>query len=330
LSVDSLSKRKSKDKTVNRRALAKKPNDSTARLQDPSGSPFVATDYPIIQSGKSNGGAKNPDEISLVTTSLVSIVVPCCGMLEYTKLCVPSVLKHSRSPFELIFLDIGSLDGTSEYLAGFATAHPSLRVEVVRTATDLGIKDACKEALARAHGEFLVLLNNDTVVTNGWLNQLTGLANMSPTIGAVGPMSNYAAPPQLVESVPYRVGPRKVGRLEGRHGASEVLVNVEAVNHFAGEFRSQNKGKWVETERLGGYCLLLKREMLQRVGSLDPWTDLSLFDTDIVSTKARQAGYTLAVCRDLFIHHFGTRTFAFGAPQIQSERASSALGLTSR
>ena len=52
------------------------------------------------------------------TPSLVSIVIPCCGMLEFTRLCVPSVLQHSRPPFELIFLDVGSLDGTAEYLAG--------------------------------------------------------------------------------------------------------------------------------------------------------------------------------------------------------------------
>jgi len=45
---------------------------------------------------------------------LVSILIPCCGMLEYTKLCVPSVLRCSREPFELIFLDIGSLDGTAK------------------------------------------------------------------------------------------------------------------------------------------------------------------------------------------------------------------------
>jgi hypothetical protein len=37
--------------------------------------------------------------------------------------------------------------------------------------------------------------------------------------------------------------------------------------------------------------------------------DLGLFDTNILSAKAREAGFTLAVCRDLFIHHLGTRTF---------------------
>ena len=284
----------------------------------------MASDPLIIQGGKPNGGPKSPGEISIVTGSLVSIVIPCCGMLEYTKLCVPSLLKHTRGPFELIFLDIGSLDGTSEYLAGVATVYPSLRVEVVRTPTDLGIKDACKEAIARARGEYLVLLNNDTVVTNGWLNQLIGLATMSPAVGAVGPMSNYAAPPQLVETVPYRIEPRKRSPLEGRYGTSEVLVDVEAVNKFAIEFREKNKGKWVEAERLGGFCLLLKREALQRIGPLDQWTDLSLFDTDILSSKARQAGYTLACCRDLFIHHFGTRTFAHGSPADQDKTMQAA------
>jgi GT2 family glycosyltransferase len=260
-------------------------------------------------------GAGNPfhDTAPSAVGPLVSILVPCCGMLEYTKLCVPAILKHSRPPFELIFLDVGSLDGTADYLAGVATVHPQIRVEVVRTPTDLGIKDACKEALARVRGEFVVLLNNDTLVTNGWLNQMIGLVNMSPAIGAVGPMSNYAAPPQLAETIPYRIGPKKTARTEDRAGA-DTLVNVDAVQQFAIEHRETNRGKWVQTDRLGGFCLLIKREALSRIGSLDPWSDLGLFDTDILSAKAREAGYTLAVCRDLFVHHFGTRTFSHGAP----------------
>ncbi len=96
---------------------------------------------------------------------LVSVLVPCCGQLEYTKLCVPSVLRQSRGAYELIFLDIGSLDGTAEYLAGVQAAAP-VRVEVIRTATDLGIPQACADALGQARGPYLVLLNNDSVVTD--------------------------------------------------------------------------------------------------------------------------------------------------------------------
>ncbi len=242
-----------------------------------------------------------------VQPGLVSVLVPCVGMLEYTRLCVPALLRHSRPPFELIFLDVGSLDGTAEYLAGLKAAAP-VRVQVVRTPTDLGIKDAVRRALAEARGEYVVMLNNDCVVTNGWLNQLIGLATLSPAVGLVGPMSNYAAEPQLVEAVPYRVGARRAGEPGG-------LVDVAAVDRFAVEFREGHKGKWMEVERLGGFCLLMKREVLTKVGpDLDRWTDLGLFDTDILSAKARQVGYTLALCRDLFVHHFGTRTFAHGAP----------------
>jgi GT2 family glycosyltransferase len=271
--------------------------------------------------GTEDGTQRIPEKpVSVLSPpGLVSVLIPCCGMLKYTKLCVPSVLKHSRAPFELIFIDIGSLDGTAEYLAGLK-AGLQLRVEVVRTPTDLGIADAVKEAIRLARGEYLVLLNNDTVVTDAWLNQLVSLAGTSPALGLVGPMSNYAAPPQLVEVVPYRTGPKKGSRIDRSFAANESLVDVDAVGAFSREWREQNRGKWMEVDRLGGYCLLLKRHVFDRVpvGSLDQWTDLSLFDTDILSAKARQAGFTLACCRDLFVHHFGTRTFAHGPPNIGS------------
>jgi hypothetical protein len=65
--------------------------------------------------------------------------------------------------------------------------------------------------------------------------------------------------------------------------------------------------------------------VLKKIGpDLDKWTDLSLFDTDILSKKARKVGYTLAVCRDLFVHHFGTRVVAHTAAKV--EEALTALG----
>jgi O-antigen biosynthesis protein len=255
-----------------------------------------------------NGAPVAPlhEPVSLLS-GLVSILVPCCGQLEYTKLCVESVLRYSREPFELIFIDIGSLDGTAAYLAGIKAAARA-HVEVVRAETDLGIGEAVKEALRRNKGAYVVLLNNDTVVSNSWLNQLIGLASLRADIGLVGPMSNYAAPPQLVESVPYRIATRG-------GASSHGLLDVEPVQAFAGEWRDKQRGKWIEVDRLGGFCLLIKRQVLAKIGrDLDKWTDLGLFDTDILSAKARQAGFTLACCRDMFVHHFGTRSFAHGAP----------------
>src|SRR5438105_1015524 len=100
-----------------------------------------------------NGRLQVQAEVPVSALSgLVSIIVPCCGQLEYTKMCIPSVLRHSREPFELICLDIGSLDGTSEYLSGAAAAARA-HVEVVRSETDLDIGDAVRRALGQANGE---------------------------------------------------------------------------------------------------------------------------------------------------------------------------------
>jgi GT2 family glycosyltransferase len=241
---------------------------------------------------------------------LVSIVIPCCGMLDYTKLCVPSVLRHSRAPFELIFLDIGSLDGTAEYLAGLHDGlYNRVRVEIVRAATDMHIAEAVGDALAAARGEFVCLLNNDTIVTTKWLDALTALAQLVPSHGMVGPMSNCAPEGQRVDTVPYRLGPRKGAK------PGEPLIDVAAVEAFARDHHGEKRCKWMEIEALGGFCLLIRRDAMERIRpALAQWTDLSLFDTDIAGKKARQEGFQLVVCRDLYVHHFGTRTFAHGAP----------------
>jgi O-antigen biosynthesis protein len=250
--------------------------------------------------------------ISLASPSgLVSILIPCCGQLEYTKLCIASVLRYSRKPYELIFLDIGSLDGTREFIAGIAAA-AQVRVEVVRTPPDLGIAGAVQGAVKLARGEFLLLLNNDTIVTDGWLDKMVDLAQLMPGIGVVGPMSNYADAPQRVEKVPYRIGPKK-------GGPSDWLVATEAIDAFARKMREENRNKYRDVDRLGGFCLLIKREILKRVGHLRESSELGLFDSDLLCRSARQAGFTLACCTDVYIHHFGTRTFAHGAPKAEAD-----------
>ena len=111
----------------------------------------------------------------------------------------------------------------------------------------------------------------------------------------------------MVETVPYRVGPKK-----GQQGG--WLVDVEAVQAFARQRREEYQGKWKEVERLGGFCLLIKRAVLDKVGLIESESGLDVFDTDVLCARARQAGFSLAFCRDLFVHHFGSRTFAHGGP----------------
>ena len=172
-----------------------------------------------------------------------------------------------------------------------------------------------------------MLLNNDAVVTEGWLEQLIalsrtrldvtgetretaaestegagrrtegpeteagstgGLAGVG--IGLVGPMSNYACPPQLVEGVPYR--------------------DLDEMHAFAARWRAEHRGRWFTAGKLSGFCLLMTRTVYDAIGGLDERFGLGFFDDDDLAERARRAGFALAVAHDLFIHHFGSRTFA--------------------
>src|SRR5437870_378859 len=78
------------------------------------------------------------------------------------------------------------------------------RVVVIRNDTNRGFAVGCNQGLERARGEYLVLLNNDTIVTPGWLEGLIALSLADwPRIGMTGPVTSWAAPPQQV-AIDYR------------------------------------------------------------------------------------------------------------------------------
>jgi len=186
-----------------------------------------------------------------------------------------------------------------------------VRVTGVSNVRNLGFPSAINQGLRVARGDYLILLNNDAVVTDGWLNQLVALAEMDSDVttkhtkdtkgekegrnregicvGLVGPMSNYASPPQLVENVPY--------------------TNLEEMHAFARRWREEHRGQWFTANKLSGFCLLMKQAVYEAIGGLDEQFGLGFFDDDDLAERARRAGFELDEAHDLFIHHFGSRTF---------------------
>jgi glycosyltransferase involved in cell wall biosynthesis len=271
---------------------------------------------------------------------LASVIVPCWNQLEFTRKCVAALMRQTGPNWELLVVDNGSDDGTADYLSGVQDASP-VPVTVISNATNRGFPAAINQGLQYARGEYLVLLNNDVVVTEGWLGQLIGLADIkvekkheipssksemvagdggpvesrpysgrnitgidlaradqgenfddgssSASIGLVGAMSNYAAPPQLVEEVIYR--------------------DLDEMKVFARRWRDEHRGEWFTVPKLSGFCLLMKRAVFDAIGGLDERFGLGFFDDDDLAERARRAGFELAVAHDLFVHHFGSRTF---------------------
>jgi len=114
---------------------------------------------------------------------LASIIVPCFNQREFTHLCLQGLFRYTRAPWELIVVDNGSTDDTAAYLAGVRDA-TSVPVTVVANATNLGFPAAINQGLQLAQGEYLVLLNNDAVVTEGWLDQLIALVKAKNHLAA--------------------------------------------------------------------------------------------------------------------------------------------------
>jgi GT2 family glycosyltransferase len=105
---------------------------------------------------------------------LSSIIIPCWNRFEFTRQCITALKSHTRQPWELIVVDNGSTDGTGAYLSGVQDA-AAVPVTVIANTANRGFPAAINQGLQQARGEYLVLLNNDVVVTDAWLDQLTVL-----------------------------------------------------------------------------------------------------------------------------------------------------------
>jgi GT2 family glycosyltransferase/tetratricopeptide (TPR) repeat protein len=220
---------------------------------------------------------------------LASIIILCCNQLEYTRLCLESLLRHTRPPYELILVDNASTDDTPAYLAEVRGRPGPARVEVIRNEANVGFPAGCNQGLERAQGRYVVFLNNDTVLTPGWLEGLIGVSLQDwPSVGMAGPVSNGAMDAQDIRT---------------------DYAGLEHLDDFAARRRQAFAGRTLAVRRLTGFCLLVRREVLERVGGFDERFGMGFFEDDDLCVRAREAGFRLLVALDVFVHHFAHRTF---------------------
>jgi len=215
---------------------------------------------------------------------LTSIIILTRNNLEYTKMCLESIRRYTPEPHEIIVVDNGSTDGTIEYLEAQED------VKLIKNGLNLGFALGNNLGLREARGEYIVILNNDTVVTEGWLTRLINSAQSNPQVGIVGPRSNYVVGVQLVKNVPYG-------------------DNMDAMQEFARQWSLENSGRYEEALRVIGFCMLVKREVIEKIGGFDPYYEAGNFEDDDFCIRAQRAGFKIRIAHDVFIHHFGSKTF---------------------
>jgi GT2 family glycosyltransferase len=217
------------------------------------------------------------------TPGMSSIVMLTRNALAYTIPCIESIRKHTRENFEFIFVDNGSTDGTVSYLQTIENS------KLIRNEVNKGFAAGCNQGMVEATGEYIILLNNDTIVTEGWLTRLLGWLKQDITIGIVGPCTNFAYSAQLVNPVPYK-----------SMDEMAVFANVRIKNHA---------GEGFPTERLIGFCMAFHRNLMDTVGGLDEQFFPGCFEDDDLCLRTRISGKQLWVARDVYIHHHGNTSF---------------------
>jgi GT2 family glycosyltransferase len=214
-----------------------------------------------------------------------SIVILTHNELDYTRRCLESIAAHTAEPYELVLVDNGSTDGTVAYLREQPGA------TVIENGANLGFGAGCNQGIAAARGDRILLLNNDTIATPGWLDAMHAALDAEPGRGIVGPRSNHVAGRQLVEDVPYDVW------------------TLDGLGEFAEAWTGQHAGEGRQLARLIGFCLLVRREVFERIGGFDLRFGIGNFEDDDLCLRAGVAGFTCWMCDDAYVHHFGSRTF---------------------
>lgn len=209
----------------------------------------------------------------------VSIVVPVYNDYRVTVHCLQSVLRHTAAgQYEVIVADDGSSDLT-------ATIEARLKgIEVVRGG-NLGFLRNCNRAAARARGEFVLLLNNDTAVTAGWLEALLEVFD-DPAVGAAGPKLLFA-----------NGALQEAGGIMWRDGSAWNFGRMDDAGKPAYNYVK-------DVDYISGACLMVRHSLWQQLGGFDERFVPAYYEDADICFAVRESGYRVLYQPASSVFHF--------------------------
>ncbi|GEM_PF-887760 len=209
---------------------------------------------------------------------IVSVVIPVFNQIEYTKKCLESLLRdRDRPSYEIIVIDNGSIDGTREYLESMTDSLRGTRdvFKPIFNAENEGVAPAWNKGLKNANGEYIAILNNDIVVSNGWMRSLLWAMEQFK-LGLISPFAEVGG---------------------------QIGYDFEA---RAERFTRRNFSKlWADYD----FCaFVLTRRTFDKIGYFDEGYRVGGYEDTDYAHRLKRAGVSYAVSGAAFIHHFGSRT----------------------
>jgi GT2 family glycosyltransferase len=213
----------------------------------------------------------------------VSIVIPVFNHLRETIACLESIKASRPGPaYEVIVIDDGSTDGTERTLGRIEGLH------YVRNTHNLGFIASCNRGAAVARGEYLLFLNNDTTVTDGWLDALVETFHTMPDTGLAGAKLIYPD-----------------GRLQEAGGV--IWRDASGWNYGNGDDPDHPRFNFVrEVDYCSGACIMVPRKLFHALDGFDSRYAPAYYEDTDLAFKIRDAGHKVIyqpMAR--IIHHEG-------------------------
>jgi len=216
---------------------------------------------------------------------LSSIIIPVHDNHEFTLACIQSIRENTKD-YEIIVVDSAS----SQPFAAVKILNGLDGVKIFRYPENLGFPGGLNRGMEKATGDVIVFMNNDTVVTPGWLDYL--LWHLDHGFDLVGPCTNAIAGPQRI-SYGYRYTP----------GVIESL-RISDLNRFSESFHSMNLYRGKPHYLLVGFCIAARIGAVSKIGMFDEAFHPGNFEDNDYCLRAINLGFRLAIAQDVFIHHW--------------------------
>jgi GT2 family glycosyltransferase/glycosyltransferase involved in cell wall biosynthesis len=239
-----------------------------------------------------NHRARAIDEaIAGIAEPRVSVVVLTYNNLGMTQACLASIEAASDYPnLEVIVVDNASSDGSREWLRawereGSAAGHAR---RLILNEANLGFSAGNNVGLRASTGEYLVVLNNDTYVTPGWVRTLVAHFRRDASLGLVGPVTN-------------NIG--NEARIEVSYADMAGMVAA------AGAYTRAHPGQSLRLRNAAFFCVAMPRRVYEAVGDMDEAFGIGFFEDDDYCRRVERAGFAIACAEDVFVHHHLSASF---------------------
>lgn len=252
----------------------------------------LASAYECTQFAKKNDWQIRFEDLSkkcMESFPMVSIVVLTYNNLKLNKFCIDSIVNKTAYPnYELIIVDNMSNDGTVDYLRGLQK-EGNPHIKIFLNDKNSGFAGGNNIGIKKSKGKYIVLLNNDTVVTRGWLTAAVKHLEQDYKCGMVGAVTNSIGNEAMIP-VNY-------------HNLTELDQWAYMYTYV------HNNEEYKDVDRLAMFCVVIRREIIENFGLLDERYGLGMFEDDDYANTVRRAGYTFYTLEDMFVHHVNNASF---------------------